>query len=76
MSNTKKRNDLTLELDEGSYQIEWDEFKVGASVFIPCTNLMEAKSKMRGLAKRRNIQVTCVTVIERKMLGIRCWRIL
>jgi len=70
----KSKTEYVLTLDEGEFTIYWDEFIVGSSFFIPCTDLMGAKTKINRHAGNCGYKVKSYTVIEQGMLGVRVWR--
>lgn len=55
--------------------IVWDQFVVGASVFIPAVNTRKLMIQMRYLAKEQNITLQAVERIENGKLGVRFWRV-
>jgi hypothetical protein len=55
--------------------INWDDFEVGMSVFIPAVNLTRLNKQMQTIAKTKGIQVKGFDRIENKKLGMRFWRI-
>ncbi len=57
-------------------KINWDDFVVGASVFIPAINLTELNKQMQIIAKEKEIKLKGFDRIEGGKLGMRFWRIL
>ena len=57
-------------------KINWDDFVVGASVFIPAINLAELNKQMQIIAKEKEIKLKGFDRIEGGKLGMRFWRIL
>jgi len=57
-------------------KINWDDFVVGASVFIPAINLAELNKQMQIIAKEKEIKLKGYDRIEGGKLGMRFWRIL
>ena len=55
--------------------VNWDNFHVGMSVFIPAVNLSRLNKQMQAIAKAKGIQVKGFDRIENKKLGMRFWRI-
>jgi hypothetical protein len=49
---------------------------VGASVFTPCVNVIEAKKQFEKIADTKGWQVKVHTRIEDDKFGVRMWRIL
>ena len=56
--------------------INWDEFVVGSSIFIPAINLSRLAKQVQTIAKTRKIELKGVERIEAGKLGMRIWRIL
>jgi hypothetical protein len=57
-------------------KINWDNFVVGASIFIPAINLAELNKQMQIVAKEKEIKLKGYDRIEGGKLGMRFWRIL
>jgi hypothetical protein len=57
-------------------KINWDDFVVGASIFIPAINLAELNKQMQIVAKERELKLKGYDRIEGGKLGMRFWRIL
>lgn len=57
-------------------EINWDDFKIGTSIFIPAINLVGLDKQMQKLATARNMRIQGFQRIENKKLGMRFWRIL
>ena len=55
--------------------INWDNFVVGASLFIPAINLTELNKQMQIIANVKNIKLKGFDRIEAGKLGMRFWRI-
>ena len=55
--------------------INWDNFHVGMSVFIPAVNLSMLDKQMQTIAKDKGIVIKGFDRIENKKLGMRFWRI-
>jgi len=58
-----------------SYNINWKNFKVGYSIFIPCLDPDAAKKDILRVTKRLKIEVVFKTVINEGVKGLRIWRI-
>jgi len=56
--------------------VDWDKMSVGASVFMPCINVIEAKKQFEKIADSRGWQVKVHARIEDERFGVRMWRIL
>ena len=57
-------------------KINWDDFVVGASIFIPAINLAELNKQMQIVAKEKELKLKGYDRIEGGKLGMRFWRIL
>jgi hypothetical protein len=57
-------------------KVNWDDFVVGASIFIPAINLAELNKQMQIVAKEKEIKLKGYDRIEGGKLGMRFWRIL
>jgi hypothetical protein len=57
-------------------KINWGDFVVGASIFIPAINLAELNKQMQIVAKEKEIKLKGYDRIEGGKLGMRFWRIL
>jgi hypothetical protein len=58
-----------------SYNVNWRNFKVGYSIFIPCLDPDAAKKNILRVTKRLKIEVIFKTVINEGVKGLRIWRI-
>jgi hypothetical protein len=58
-----------------SYNINWRNFKVGYSFFIPCLDPPSAKKVILRVTKRLKIKIITKLVIEEGVKGLRVWRI-
>ncbi len=54
--------------------VAWERMSVGASVFIPCVNTLQAKYQARKIAELKSWRIEIRTRIENKMFGVRIWR--
>ena len=55
--------------------IEWDKFHPGTSFFIPCVDRRSVQRFVMQEAQRLKIPVVCKQVVERKVYGLRVWRL-
>lgn len=55
--------------------IDWDQLKVGSSVFVPCMNTSLAKRQVGEIFKRRGWKMRLVIRPERELWGVRFWRV-
>jgi hypothetical protein len=58
-----------------SYNVNWKNFKVGYSIFIPCLDPDTAKKDILRVTKRLKLEVIFKVVIEEGVKGLRIWRI-
>jgi hypothetical protein len=56
--------------------VNWDDFVVGSSLFIPAINLTRLNKQMQILAREKKIGIKGYDRIEAGKLGMRFWRIL
>ena len=56
--------------------LNWDNFQVGMSVFIPAVNLSRLNKQMQNVANDKQMILKGFERIENKKLGMRFWRIL
>lgn len=54
--------------------IDWAQFIVGASIFIPCLNRDEAETYVLEQCARIGYKAITKKVIEQGMYGVRAWR--
>jgi hypothetical protein len=57
-------------------ELDWGNFQIGMSVFIPAVNLSRLSKQMQNVAKDKQITIKGFERIENKKLGMRFWRIL
>jgi hypothetical protein len=55
--------------------VNWDDFVVGSSIFIPAINLATLNKQVQTLANDRNFKLQAAERIEAGKLGMRFWRI-
>jgi len=56
------------------FVIDWDRFRVGDSVFIPCVNVKLAHKQLLKIFERREWSLRIHVSTEHNMLGVRIWR--
>lgn len=56
------------------YNLNWAEFTVGSSFFIPCVDAELAEQKLRKKLERLGYAVISKIVIEEGIRGVRIWR--
>lgn len=54
--------------------VEWDNMRVGSSVFIPCIDTTEAIKQVRRIFERKGWRMRIAIRPEKGIWGIRIWR--
>ncbi len=67
-----KTDDLSP--DQVKVVVDWDAMVVGASVFIPCVNIVKARKQLQDIAQRKKWGAEMRVRIENGMFGVRIWR--
>jgi hypothetical protein len=57
------------------FDVQWDNFKLYSSFFIPALNWRQAKEIVKREAKKKNFTVVVRLSIENGIRGIRVWRV-
>jgi hypothetical protein len=57
------------------YTIDWENFTVGSSFFIPCVDDVTAKHEIMRVMTRLKYAVILKIVIEDEIRGLRVWRV-
>ena len=57
-----------------NYELDWQEFTVGSSFFVPCLNDAKARELIEGKMNRLGYAVIVKLVIEDGIRGLRVWR--
>ena len=65
-----------LSPDGARIKVNWEQFVVGSSIFVPAINLVKLDKQMQEVTKIKQIQVKGFSRIENGKLGMRFWRIL
>jgi|TARA_R110000796_G_scaffold126727_1_gene241657 hypothetical protein len=63
-----------MEVEKVRYGINWKNFKVGYSFFIPCLDTKESWKHIAAVLKRLKYKTVHKVVIEDGVQGIRVWR--
>jgi hypothetical protein len=58
-----------------SFQVNWRNFVVGASFFIPCLDQKYALAQVKRTTTRLGYGIKHQFVIEKGILGLRVWRV-
>lgn len=61
--------------DRIDFEVPWDRFTLGTSLFIPCMNPTETLAAFRKEAQRQGVVFTYRVVVEKGVQGLRVWRI-
>jgi hypothetical protein len=64
-----------MQVEKVSYQINWEVFKRGTSIFIPCLDPALALDEITRVTKRLKINVLTRVVIQDGVQGMRIWRL-
>ena len=57
------------------FKINWRNFVVGSSFFIPCLDPEHAREQIHRATKRLKYTIKSQIVIEKSIYGLRVWRI-
>ena len=57
------------------FRVNWKNFVVGSSFFIPCLDTEEAEAQVLRTVKRLRFTVKTQIVVEKGLQGLRVWRI-
>jgi hypothetical protein len=63
-----------LNPDKVKITVDWSAMVIGASVFIPCVDNVEAKKQMQKIAADKGWTIETRVRIEDEMFGLRIWR--
>jgi len=64
----------TLDPDGVEFFVDWDQFDVGCSFFIPTVNTVEAARQVRKITRFWEWKVQVRACIENDIWGLRVWR--
>jgi hypothetical protein len=56
-------------------KVEWGEFLVGSSFFVPCLDDRLLAASIRARAKQQGFQTQYQARVENGMWGVRIWRV-
>jgi len=62
-------------VEKVSYEVNWRNFKRGASFFIPCLDPKLARGEIKAVTDRLKYKVLIKVVIEEGVRGLRVWRL-
>jgi len=57
------------------YKIDWKDFTIGSSFFVPCINDVDAQENVLRVMNRLRYSVVIKVVIEDGIRGLRVWRV-
>ena len=63
-----------MKVDGVTYELDWREFTIGSSFFIPCVGVTTGKQLIERKMKRLRFAVIVKIVIEDNVKGLRVWR--
>jgi hypothetical protein len=58
-----------------SFKVNWRNFVVGSSFFIPCLDQEAALMQIKRTTKRLRYKIKTQIVVEKGIIGLRIWRI-
>jgi len=58
-----------------SFRVNWKNFVVGSSFFIPCLDTEGALTQVKRTTKRLGYKIKTQIVVEKGIRGLRVWRI-
>ncbi len=58
-----------------SFRVNWKNFVIGSSFFIPCLDTEEALAQVKRTTKRLGYRIKTQVVVEKGIRGLRVWRI-
>jgi hypothetical protein len=68
------RAQWVMRIEGINYELDWQEFTVGSSFFIPCLNDVKARERIETKMNRLGYAVIIKLVIEDGIRGLRVWR--
>jgi len=58
------------------FRVNWKNFVIGSSFFIPCLDIEGAKATILKTTRRLGYEIKTRVVVEKGISGLRVWRIL
>jgi hypothetical protein len=58
-----------------TYSLNWEKFRVGQSFFVPCIDHVAAKEMLKKVTRRLRTKVETKVVVEDGIKGLRVWRV-
>lgn len=62
-------------IDGIHYSVNWPEFTVGSSFFVPCIHDEAGRARIEAKMQRLGYRVIIKVVIEDNVRGLRVWRV-
>lgn len=63
-----------MKIDGVTYELDWREFRIGSSFFVPCVGTVAAKQLIETKMRRLEYAVIIKIVVENDIKGLRVWR--
>ena len=64
-----------MEIQGINYKIDWENFKMHTTFWVPCLDVGAAEKAIRAECRRKKITVTVMRSVENGFLGVRVWRV-
>lgn len=64
-----------MQVERINYEVNWQNFKRGTSIFIPCLNGRLAKKEVLRVMRRLRMKVLIKLVLVDNIQGLRIWRL-
>jgi len=64
-----------MRIDGVDYALNWPEFTIGSSFFIPCLGVTKGSMAIKRKMRRLQLAVIVRIVVEDEVKGLRVWRI-
>lgn len=64
-----------MRVDGVEYVIDWENFTVGSSFFLPCLRDEEGRQRVEQKMNRLGFKVLIKVVVEDGIRGLRVWRV-
>lgn len=65
---------VAMKIDGVTYELNWWEFRIGSSFFIPCVGTTKGKQLVEQKMRRLDYAVIVKIVVENEIKGLRVWR--
>lgn len=64
-----------MKIEGVEYVIDWENFTIGSSFFIPCIHDKEARERIETKMNRLRYPIVIKLVVEDGIRGLRVWRV-